>query len=182
MTLLTCSLVLFGVALLASASLRSQQDGISLTYSNIDRLLAQQAAESALRDAAVSLTMIPEDGAIGQALGSHRLGDITGEHFPYGGPGQSCAAPEYFLEPLSQSGSADTTQHEPVAPSRYRVTATGKGISQATMVLLEAEFEALTCGAVQGSGAQTDDQATGLPDAECTPRVRRLAWRLLRAS
>jgi hypothetical protein len=42
MTLLACSLVLLGVAMLASASLRSLQDDVSLTYSTIDRLLAQR--------------------------------------------------------------------------------------------------------------------------------------------
>ncbi len=182
MTLLACSLVLFGVALLASASLRSQQDGISLAYSTIDRLLAQQAAESALRDASASLATIPKNGAIVQAPGSYHLGDITGGHFPYGGPGQSCAAPEYFLELLSQPGSGVATQHEAADSYRYRVTATGKGLSQSTMVVLQAEFQARICNAVQDSGAQNDDQAAGQSDAECIPHVQRISWRLLRAS
>ena len=197
MTLLACSLVLFGVALLASASLRSQQDSISLTYSIIDRLLAQHAAESALRDAAMSLTMMQRNGVIVQAQGLHHFGDITGEHFPYGSPGQSCAVPEYFLELLSQPAGADTTQNKVSDSCRYRVTATGKGLSQATTVTLQAEFEAQMCNVTQdsgekenqsnprksmGSGAQKDEQAAGQRDAGCIPNVRRVTWRLLRAT
>ena len=197
MTLLACALVLFGVALLASASLRSQQDSISLTYSAIDRLLAQQAADSALRDAAMSLSMIPTNGVMVQVQGAHQLGDITGEHFPYGGPAQSCAAPEYFLEILPQSGSADAKSQEAAAPYHYRVTATGWGLSQATKVVLQAEFEAQACATARDSDArdkqgnsrngmdnreQNDEPASGPSNADCVPFVRRIAWRIMSAT
>ena len=145
MTLLACSLVLLGVAMLASASLRSLQDDVSLTYSTIDRLLAQRAAEAALQDAAVTLSMIPKDLTIVQAQGSHQLGEITGEHFAKGGPMQSCAAPEYFLEILPQASSINPIQPEVSSHHRYRVTAKGKGLSEATVVVLRADFEAQTC-------------------------------------
>lgn len=145
MTLLACSLVLLGVAMLASASLRSIQDDVSLTYSTIDRLLAQQAAEAALQDAAATLSMIPENLTIVQAQGSHHLGEITGERFAQGGPMQSCSAPEYFLEILPQASGIDPIQAEASFPHRYRVTAKGKGLSEATVVVLRAEFETQTC-------------------------------------
>lgn len=145
MTLLACSLVLLGVAMLASASLRSLQDDVSLTYSTIDRLLAQRAAEAALQDAAVTLSMIPKDLTIVQAQGSHQLGEITGERFAKGGPMQSCAAPEYFLEILPQASSINPIQPEVSSHHRYRVTAKGKGLSEATVVVLRADFKAQTC-------------------------------------
>ncbi len=205
MTLLACSLVLLGVAMLASASLRSIQDDVSLTYSTIDRLLAQQAAEAALQDAAATLSMIPKNLTIVQAQGSHQLGEITGERFAQGGPMQSCSAPEYFLEILPQASSINPTQAEASSPHRYRVTAKGKGLSEATVVVLRAEFETQTCAVEKISMAkdtqrdiqnvpqndpqngvqysmQKEEQASDQIDTECIPQVRRLAWRMLYAS
>ena len=205
MTLLACSLVLLGVAMLASASLRSIQDDVSLTYSTIDRLLAQQAAEAALQDAAATLSMIPKNLTIVQAQGSHQLGEITGERFAQGGPMQSCSAPEYFLEILPQASSINPIQAEASSPHRYRVTAKGKGLSEATVVVLRAEFETQTCAVEKISMAkdtqpdiqnvpqndlqngvqysmQKEEQASDQIDTECIPQVRRLAWRMLYAS
>ena len=205
MTLLACSLVLLGVAMLASASLRSIQDDVSLTYSTIDRLLAQQAAEAALKDAAATLSMIPKNLTIVQAQGSHQLGEITGERFAQGGPMQSCSAPEYFLEILPQASSINPIQPEASSHHRYRVTATGKGLSEATVVVLRAEFETQTCAVEKISMAkdtqpdiqnvpqndlkngvqysmQKEEQASDQIDTECIPQVRRLAWRMLYAS
>jgi len=189
MTLLACSLVLLGVAMLASASLRSIQDDVSLTYSTIDRLLAQQAAEAALQDAAVTLSMIPKSLTILQAQGSHYLGEITGERFAQGGPMQSCSAPEYFLEMLPQASSIDPIQPEVSSPHRYRVTAKGKGLSEATVVVLRAEFEMQPCAIEKISiskdaqhSAQKEEQTSDQLDTECIPRVRRLAWRVSHAS
>jgi Tfp pilus assembly protein PilX len=189
MTLLACSLVLLGVAMLASASLRSIQDDVSLTYSTIDRLLAQQAAEAALQDAAVTLSMIPKSLTILQAQGSHYLGEITGERFAQGGPMQSCSAPEYFLEILPQASSIDPIQTEVSSPHRYRVTAKGKGLSEATVVVLRAEFEMQPCAIEKISmakdvqhSAQKEEQTSDQLDTECIPRVRRLAWRVSHAS
>ena len=161
MTLVACSLLLLGVAVLASASLRSLQDDVSLTYNNIDHLLAQHAAEIALRDAATTLSMIPKDLTIGQALGSHHLGDITGDYFARGGRMQSCAVPEYFLEMISAPASANPTQPDASTSHRYRVTATGKGLSETTLVRLQAEFEVQTCSVEKidrEKNSQTDDK------------------------
>jgi hypothetical protein len=91
------------------------------------------------------LLMIPKDLTIVQAQGSHYLGDITGERFAKGGPMQSCAAPEYFLEILPLASSIDPIQPKVSSPHRYRVTAKGKGLSEATVVVLRADFEAQTC-------------------------------------
>ena len=189
MTLLACSLVLLGVAMLASASLRSIHDDVSLTYSTIDRLLAQQAAEAALQDAAVTLSMIPKSLTILQAQGSHYLGEITGERFAQGGPMQSCSAPEYFLEILPQASSIDPIQPEVSSPHRYRVTAKGKGLSDATVVVLWAEFEIQPCAIEKISmakdvqhSAQKEKQVSYQLDTECIPQVRRLAWRMSHAS
>lgn len=205
MTLLSCSLVLMGVAMLASASLRSAQDDISLTYSTIDRLLAQQAAEAALRDAAATLLMIPQNLTIAQAQGLHHLGDVTGQRFAQGGAMQSFAAPEYFLETLPYSSSADPMQPEVSSPHRYRVTAKGKGLSEMTTVVLQAEFETQTCtvekidtlkntqndlkndqqnslqSGTQNSG-QDDNKISDQIDTACIPFVRRLTWRMLQTS
>jgi Tfp pilus assembly protein PilX len=201
MTLFACSLVLLGVAMLASAALRSLQDDVSLTYSTIDRLLAQHAAEAALRDAAATLPMIPKQLTMVQAQGSHHLGDITGERFAQGGPMQSCAVPEYLLEMLPQPPNADPMQTAESSPHRYRVTAKGKGISETTTVILQAEFEAQICArekndiakdvqngrpndlqnSVQSSG-KNDEKISEQIDAKCIPHVRRLAWRMLHTS
>ncbi len=201
MTLFACSLVLLGVAMLASAALRSLQDDVSLTYSTIDRLLAQHAAEAALRDAAATLAMIPKNLTIVQAQGPHHLGDITGERFAQGGPMQSCAVPEYLLEMLPQPSNADPVQPEAPSPHRYRVTATGRGVSETTTVILQAEFETQTCTlekndiakdvqndiqngikkSVRSSG-KNDEKIAEQIDAECIPQVRRLAWRMLHTS
>ena len=201
MTLFACSLVLLGVAMLASAALRSLQDDVSLTYSTIDRVLAQHAAEAALRDAAATLAMIPKNLTIVQAQGSHHLGDITGERFAQGGPMQSCAIPEYVLEMLPQLPNADPIETAESSPHRYRVTAKGKGISETTTVILQAEFETQTCtrekndiakdvqnghqndlqNSVQSSG-KSDEKISERPDTECIPQVRRLAWRMLHTS
>ncbi len=201
MTLLACSLVLLGVAMLASASLRSLQDDVSLTYSTIDRLLAQQAAEAALHDAATTLSMIPKNLTPEQAQGVHHLGDITGAYFAQGGYMQSCSVPEYVLEMLPQSASADTIQPEDSSSHRYRVTAKGRGLSQATMVVLQAEFETQACivekndstkdqpndmqnGTQDGTKipVQNDGQTSDQVDTDCIPQVRRLAWRILHTS
>jgi Tfp pilus assembly protein PilX len=201
MALIACSLVLLGVAMLASASLLSLQDDVSLTYSTIDRMLAQHAAEAALQDAAATLSMIPKNLTIVQAQGSHQLGDITGERFAQGGPLQSCSVPEYFLEILTQASSIETIQPEMSPLHRYRVTAKGKGLSEATEVVLRAEFEMQTCvvkkisiakdsqrylqsdqqNGVQYS-AQKEEKFSDQLDTECIPQVRRLAWRMLHAS
>ena len=205
MTLLSCSLVLMGVAMLASASLRSAQDDISLTYSTIDRLLAQQAAEAALRDAAATLLMIPQNLTIAQAQGLHHLGDVTGQRFAQGGAMQSFAAPEYFLETLPYSSSADPMQPEVSSPHRYRVTAKGKGLSEMTTVVLQADFETQTCAVEKNDIAkytqndmknelqnslqnatqdsvQSDYKISEKMDTACIPYVRRLAWRMLHTS
>ena len=209
MTLLACSLVLLGVAILASASLRSLQDDVSLTYSTIDRLLAHRAAEAALHDAATTLSMIPKNLTPEQAQGAHHLGDITGEPFAQGGAMQSCSVPEYVLEMLPQSASADTIHPKDSSSHRYRVTAKGRGLSQATMVVLQAEFETQACivekideAKIQQNDIQSDilngikncrqngtktpvqnDEHTSDPlDTDCTPHVRRLAWRMLHES
>ena len=201
MTLFACSLVLLAVAMLASAALRSLQDDVSLTYSTIDRLLAQHAAEAALRDAAATLPMIPKQLTMVQAQGSNHLGDITGERFAQGGPMQSCALPEYLLEMLPQPPNADPMQTAESSPHRYRVTAKGKGISETTTVILQAEFEAQICArekndiakdvqngrpndlqnSVQSSG-KNDEKISEQIDAKCIPHVRRLAWRMLHTS
>lgn len=205
MTLLSCSLVLLGVAMLVSASLRSSQDNISLTYSTIDRLLAQQAAETALSDAAATLLMIPQNLTTAQAQGSHHLGDITGQRFAQGGAMQSSAAPEYFLETLPYLSSADPSQPDVSSPHRYRVTAKGIGLSEMTTVVLQAEFETQTCTVekidtakdtqndlkndLQNSlqkgtqgGVQSDNKISAQIDTACIPYVRRLAWRMLHIS
>jgi hypothetical protein len=86
-------------------------------------------------------------------------------------------------------------------PHRYRVTAKGKGLSEATVVVLRAEFEMQTCVGEKISvakdtqrdiqndqqygaqySAQKEEKISGQLDTECIPQVRRLAWRMLHAS
>ncbi len=129
--------------------------GVSLNA--IDRLLAERAAEAALHDAAMTLTMSPDQLSVGAALGAHPFGDITGERYPHGGPFQACAPPDYAIELLTQP---DLTNHAPdvsTAPAVYRVTAHGKGRSESTTVTLQADFVLHRCttgGDASPSGVQ----------------------------
>lgn len=194
-TLVACSLVMFGVALLTSAALRSLEDRISLTHNAVDRRLAQQAAEAALHDAALTLAMIPDRLTLAEVQGTHRIGEMTGDTYVYGGYLQPCVLPEYVLEVISPSDI------NPI----YRVTAQGKGYSDTTTVVLQADFAVQLCKtdsdasqtpaqeAEQGQESnrgQSAEQSTepsvgrdseGKP-VECVPGVRWLAWRLLQAT
>jgi hypothetical protein len=73
---------------------------------------------------------------------------------------QSCAAPEYFLEILPQASSIDPIQPEVSSPHRYRITAKGKGLSEATVVVLRADFEAQTCAVEKISMAKDAQRDT----------------------
>lgn len=146
-TLVACSLVLLGVALLSSATLRSVEDGTGVSLNAIDRRLAEQAAEAALHDAAMTLTMSPEQFAAAMALGPHRFGDITGERYPHGGQFQACAPPDYVLELLTQPELTNQASDGGMAPAVYRVTAHGKGRSELTTVTLQADFALHRCTA-----------------------------------
>lgn len=144
-TLFACSLVMLGVALLTSASLRSLEDGISLTHNAIDRRLAQRAAEAALHDAAMTLAMVPDQLTIGQALGAHPIGDITGAYFPFGGYLQPGELPAYVLEELPQPDIVNHAQAGNPPPNIYRVTAHGKGRNDLTTIILQADFALQLC-------------------------------------
>ena len=117
--------------------------GVSLNA--IDRRLAEQAAEAALHDAAMTLTMSPEQFAVATALGPHRFGDITGERYPHGGQFQACAPPDYVLELLTQADLSNHASDGGTAPAIYRVTAHGKGRSESTTVMLQADFALHRC-------------------------------------
>lgn len=202
-TLLACALVMFGVALLTSAALRSLEDRISLTHNTVDRQLAQQAAEVALHDAALALAMTPDQLSPAEVQGAHRIGEMTGETYAYGGYLQPCELPEYVLELISASDITNI----------YRVTAHGKGHNDSTTVTLQAEFAVQVCkndsdglqntapesaqdterttpeGTVNDA-VQNPDQREVLSAGEqadikrpaCVPGVRRLTWRLLQAT
>ena len=152
MTLVACSLVMLGVALLTSASLRSLEDGISLTYNAVDRRVAQQSADAALHDAAMMLAMRPDQPSIAQAQGAHRIGEITGAAFSYGGYLQPYELPDYVIEVLPQPGIVNPGQAVSSAPDIYRVTARGKGRSHLTTVILQADFALQLCN--KGTDAQ----------------------------
>lgn len=204
-TLFACSLVMLGVALLTSASLRSLEDGISLTHNAIDRRLAQRSAEAALHDAAMMLAMVPDQLSIVQALGAHRIGEITGAYFPFGGYLQSSELPAYVLEELPQPDIVNHAQAGNPPPDIYRVTARGKGRNDLTTVILQADFALQLCktgrGVLQNPVQETEQkteqnteqdirqdigQDIGQDPQEkrvkCVPGVRRLAWRLLQAT
>lgn len=163
-TLVACSLVLLGVALLSSATLRSVEDGTGASLNAIDRLLAEQSAEAALHDAAMTLTMSPEQFAAATALGPHRYGDITGERYPHGGKFQACAPPDYVLELLTQPELINHTSDGGMAPAIYRVTAHGIGRSESTTVTLQAEFALHRC--TTGSDASPSGVQEVVQDAE----------------
>lgn len=178
MALLTASIVLFGVALLAGATLRSLQDGISLTHSVIDRELAQKAAEAALQDAAAMLTMTSHQLPLEKFRGAHQLGEITGAHYPFGGPMQSCEPPDYVVDVVPLSLTTEPGSKAPVTVEIYRVTARGKGYSPSTTVILQADFELRICPPNEGAVLKSA-QDEALEDAECAPGVRQLAWRVI---
>lgn len=188
-TLVACSLVLLGVALLASASLRSLQDSISLVHSTHDRRIAQHAADAALHDAALMLTMIPDQLTVDNAQGAHRIGEITGAIFSHGGRLQSCELPSYVVEALSRTDSIDAASTESPVLELYRVTARGKGYSGSTTVVLQADFVLQICRAgiseaqhtVQDA-EQVTEQNKEIKRAECISSVRRLAWRVLQTT
>lgn len=202
-TLVACVLVMFGAALLTSSALRSLEDRISLSHSAIDRRVAQHAAEAALQDAALTLTMIPAQWSLAEVQGAHRIGEMTGETYAYGGYMQPSAPPQYALEIISK----------PDIGTIYRVTAQGKGHSDSTVVILQADFAVQFCktdsealqnpvpdaeqgtgqnagqtavqNAVQSEGSDAVQNAGKDPDVKrsaCVPVVRRLAWRPLQGS
>lgn len=211
-TLIACSLVMFGVALLTSAAQRSLEDGISLTHNAVDHRLAQRAAEAALHDAAMMLAMTPDPLTVEEAQGAHRIGEMTGERYAYGGYLQPCEPPEYVLEVVPQPTKANLAHAGIESSEIYRVTARGKGHSDSTIVILQADFAVQLCktdgdalqnptqDSEQGAEKNTEER-TEQPEqsaahttsqsaaeetvpkrAACVRRVRRLAWRMLQAS
>lgn len=211
-TLITCSLVLFGVALLASAAQRSLEDGISLTHNAVDRQLAQRAAEAALHDAAMMIAMIPDPLTVEEARGTHRIGEMTGERYAFGGYLQPYVSPEYSLEVVPRPTSVNRAHAGIESSEIYRVTARGKGHGDSTTVILQADFAVQLCktdsDALQNpaqdsqhgteknteerteqpgqiaahSESQSADEEAAPKRAACARRVRRMAWRMLQAS
>jgi Tfp pilus assembly protein PilX len=170
-TLVICSLLMLGVALLTSASLRSLHEGISLAHGNADRRLAQMAADAALHDAVTTLSMIPDQLSLAQAQGAHALGEFTGASFSHGERMRSEDTPPAVLAATP-------------APDIYRVTAWGTGRHTATTVVLQADFERQACHtAAIAMPAEVLAEAleSAAPDeaAVCVPRMRQLAWRIL---
>jgi Tfp pilus assembly protein PilX len=144
-TLIACALMMFGVAMLTSAALRSLEDGISLTHNAVDRGLAQEAADTALHDAAMTLAMIPDQLTVAKAQGTHRIGELTGETYAYGGYLQPGAPPTYVVEMISQSGTVNHSPAGSTPPDIYRVTAYGQGRSDSTSIILQADFAVQFC-------------------------------------
>lgn len=144
-TLIACALMMFGVAMLTSAALRSLEDGISLTHNAVDRGLAQEAADTALHDAAMTLAMIPDQLTVAKAQGRHRIGELTGETYAYGGYLQPGAPPTYVVEMISQSGTVNHSTAGSTPPDIYRVTAYGQGRSDSTSIILQADFAVQLC-------------------------------------
>lgn len=184
-TLVTCSLLMLGVTLLTSASLRSLHEGISLTHANADRRLAQLAADAALHDAATTLSMVPDQLSLAQAQGEHSLGEFTGASFSHGGRMQSGEPPRYLLELLPRPEDAPPAVSAAIsAPDLYRVTAWGTGRHTATTVVLQADFERLACHTAASAMpaealAEAPESVSFTEAAVCVPSVRRLAWRIL---
>jgi Tfp pilus assembly protein PilX len=137
--------MMFGVAMLTSAALRSLEDGISLTHNAVDRGLAQEAADTALHDAAMTLAMIPDQLTVAKAQGTHRIGELTGETYAYGGYLQPGAPPTYVVEMISQSGTVNHSPAGSTPPDIYRVTAYGQGRSDSTSIILQADFAVQFC-------------------------------------
>jgi Tfp pilus assembly protein PilX len=144
-TLITCALMMFGVAMLTSAALRSLEDGISLTHNTVDRGLAQEAADTALHDAAMTLAMTPHQRTVAEVEGAHRIGEITGLSYAYGGYLQPGAPPTYVVEMISQSGTVNHSPAGSTPPDIYRVTAYGQGRSDSTRIILQADFAVQLC-------------------------------------
>jgi Tfp pilus assembly protein PilX len=184
-TLVICSLLMLGVALLTSASLRSLHEGISLAHGNADRRLAQMAADAALHDAVTTLSMIPDQLSLAQAQGAHALGEFTGASFSHGERMRSGESPRYLLELLPRSeDTPPAVLAATPAPDIYRVTAWGTGRHTATTVVLQADFERQACHtAAIAMPAEVLAEAleSAAPDeaAVCVPRMRQLAWRIL---
>lgn len=144
-TLIACVLVMFGVAMLISAALRSLEDGISLTHNAVDRRLAQRAADAALHDAALMLMKVPDQISVAEAEGAHRIGELTGETYAYGGHLQPIAPPDYVLEVIASSDADDRVRSVSTPFDIYRVTAQGKGRRDSTAVILQADFALQRC-------------------------------------
>lgn len=144
-TLIACALMIFGVAMLTSAALRSLEDGISLTHNAVDRGLAHEAADTALHDAAMTLAMIPDRLTVAEVQGTHRIGELTGETYAYGGYLQPGAPPTYVVEMISQSGTVNHSPAGSTPPDMYRVTAYGQGRSDSTSIILQADFAVQLC-------------------------------------
>jgi Tfp pilus assembly protein PilX len=144
-TLISCGLMMFGVAMLTSAALRSLEDGISLTHNTVDHGLAQEAADTALHDAAMTLAMTPHQRTVAEVEGAHRIGEITGLSYAYGGYLQPGAPPTYVVEMIAQSGTVNHSPAGSTPPDIYRVTAYGQGRSDSTRIILQADFAVQLC-------------------------------------
>lgn len=177
-TLCVCSVILFGVALLISASLRSLDDSISLAHGYRDRQVAQQAADAALDDGAKSLLLIGDPLTADQVQGAHAMGALTGETFPHGGHLQSRELPAYVLERLSSPSSGGSTPDGVPSPEIYRITARGTGYSAQTKMTLQAEFEWRPCPTRLGDDAGSSQDGSAHRSA-CVPDVRQLSRRQL---
>lgn len=132
-----------------------------------DRQIAFQAAESALRDAARDLagdrihaevfpatpgTCHDNGGVAGLCLpavdmplwptaltaSSVAYGQFTGYTFPHGVALLPARAPRYLIELLRLT----KTGAQPPTPLRYRITALGYGVREATQVVLQAVHDA----------------------------------------
>ncbi len=111
-----------------------------------EQALALEAAEAALRAAAHQLTAIPGDQLLGQGNKTETTnGEVPGAPVQHtvGGFADLAHAPVYAMEylPSTVGASQSLATDEAVQPvHRFRVTATGWGHSEHTIVRLQSVF------------------------------------------
>lgn len=150
-----CVVLMTVLVLITLATLRFTYDFQLFTNGRIDRLIAKEAAEIALRDAYAHLKTSDDPLSFSGNEVIYEYGSITGDIFPFGSRMQSIKPPEYQIEVVRTNPSEGIS----------RVTARGFGVLYTTQFIAQVDYAIRLC---------SDELST---ISICEREVRPLAWR-----
>ena len=152
-TMMPCVVLTSILLVMSMATLRLGHNFRILAAGYVDRSIASEAAEAALRDANQHLNIMDDSLSLSSKDVVYEFGSVTGDSFPSGGRMQSKSPPEYQLEVIH------INQHEGIV----RITATGIGLFATTRFVAQADY------AIQFCPEESMDP--------CQRQLRQLAWR-----